>query len=203
MRLPPALPLVPLAFAIGCHTPFNPPPPKPSQSVSDVRIDYGDPVLNSRKILLIGDINDRVAEIAIQKFLYLDAKSQEPIDLYLQTPGGLFKPAMAIEQTIRLLKSPVNTYALSECNSGGAVLLAAGTGKRRAFRKSIIVVHGIKVTGKPPADFTEKIQDTNTDFWRRKARLPEEWLPIPSGTEHVLTAEQALEYGIVDEVIDR
>src|SRR5678815_88689 len=82
MRLPPTLPLVPLAFAIGCHTPFNPPPPKPSQSVSDVRIDYGDPVLNSRKILLIGDINDRVAEIAIQKFLYLDAKSQEPIDLY-------------------------------------------------------------------------------------------------------------------------
>ena len=61
----------------------------------------------------------------------------------------------------------------------------------------------VSVVRVAPADFTEKIQDTNTDFWRRKARLPEEWLPIPSGTEHVLTAEQALEYGIVDEVIDR
>ena len=203
MRLSQALPLVPVALALGCYTPFNPPPPKPSQSVSDVRIDYSDPVLNTRKILLIGDINDRVAEIAIQKLLYLDAKSQEPIDLYLQTPGGLFKAAIAIEQTIRLLKSPVNTYALSECNSGGAILLAAGTGKRRAFPKSIIVLHGIKVTGSPPADFTEKIRDANTDFWRRKARLPAEWLPMPPGTEHILTAEQALENGIIDEVIDR
>ena len=97
----------------------------------------------------------------------------------------------------------MNTYGLSECNSGGALLLAAGTGKRRAFHGAVIMVHGLKISGKPPPGFTERIQDAYTRFWRQRSRLPESWLPLPPGTEHILSAEQALEYGIVDEVIER
>jgi ATP-dependent protease ClpP protease subunit len=103
----------------------------------------------------------------------------------------------------RWLQSPVNTYALSECNSGGAMLLAAGTGKRRAFRGAVVLLHGIKTSGKPPPGFIEQIQDAYTHFWRQRARLPASWLPMPPGVLHVLSAEQALKYGLVDEVVER
>ena len=166
-------------------------------------VDFNDPVLNNRQILLFGEINERIAEATVKKLLFLDAQNQEPIDLYLMTPGGDQKAFFAIERIMRLISSRVNTYALSECNSGGVVLLAGGTGKRKAFRDAIIVVHGITVRGKMPSDVLEKIQDSYTHFWRQKARLPESWLPLPPGKVHALTAEQALRYGIIDELIDK
>jgi ATP-dependent Clp protease protease subunit len=174
---------------------------QPAKSHSPV--DFADPVLNRRQILLFGDIDEKAAERTIQKLLFLENKSHEPIDLYLMTPGGEFKSALAIEHVMRSIQSPVNTYALSECNSGGALLLAAGTGKRKAFRGSIVVVHGMTVRGKLPADMIAQTQDGYTRFWRQRARLPESWLPLPQNVVHVLSAEQALEYHLVDEIIER
>jgi ATP-dependent Clp protease protease subunit len=184
----------------GCYT-----VDQPDQTISpaDTRVDFNDPVLNHRQILLFGPLDQQAAEITIQKLLFLDAKSHDPIDLYLQTPGGQIKHGMAIEEIIRIIKSPVNTYALSECNSGGAMLLAAGTGKRHAFHGAIIILHGLKVSGTPPAGFIDLIQGAYTDFWRKHSKLPEAWLPLPFNIIHVLSAEQALEYGIVDEVVAR
>ena len=82
-------------------------------------------------------------------------------------------------------------------------MLAAGTGKRRAFHGAWIIIHGLEVRGNPPPGFVEAVQDTYTDFWRRRARLPQSWIPLPFGSTRVLSAEQAVEYGIVDEVVDR
>lgn len=188
----------------GCCTP----PPSAGPTITpplDTRVDFNDPLLNRRKILLFGDIDQRTAEIAIQKLLYLDGKGNEPVDIFLETPGGDMKYAWAILQTMRLIHSPVNTYALSECNSGGALLLAAGTGKRRAFHGAVIVLHGLKPgTGAnaPPDEFIADAQVSYTDFWRKSAKLPDSWLPLPFDSLHILTADQALKYGIVDEVID-
>jgi ATP-dependent Clp protease, protease subunit len=177
---------------------------EPAAPQAEVRVDSKDPVLNQRQILLFGQIDQRAAERTIQKLLYLESKSHEPIDLYLQTPGGEFKHAMAVEKIMGLLKSPVNTYAMSECNSGGVVLLAAGTGKRRAFRGTMVILHGLKVSGRrPPPGFLERCQEAYTQFWRQKARLPESWLPLPPNVMHILSAEQALEYGVVDEVVGK
>lgn len=164
-------------------------------------VDYADPVLNQRRVLLFGPIDQQAAELTIQKLLFLDGKSHDPIDLFLQTPGGELKPAMAIEQMMRVIRSPVNTYALSECNSGGAYLLAAGTGKRRAFRGALIMVHGVSSHDNPPQDFVKVLSEGYDDFWRKHARLPESWFPMWSGTNHFLSAKQALEYGLVDEVV--
>jgi ATP-dependent Clp protease protease subunit len=197
----------------GCSTTvsFGSPPQQSAKShtttaQSDERVNFDDPLLNSRKILLFGPIDQQSAEIAIQKLLFLDSKGHDPIDLFLETPGGDMKYAWAVLQTITLIHSPVNTYALSECNSGGAMLLAGGTGKRRAFHGAVIVIHGLKPGGgvmKPPAAFATDVQDSYTDFWRKCARLPQSWLPLPFDSLHILTAEQALKYGIVDEVIDK
>jgi ATP-dependent Clp protease, protease subunit len=191
------------AFLQGCYTPQTGPRSEQWAQHADPRVDFSDPVLANRQIILCGLIDQRAAQETIEKLLFLDAKSHDPIDLLLHTPGGEIKHAMAIEQAMRLVRSPVNTCALFECNSGGAVLLAAGTGKRKAFRGAVIVVHGLTSHGKPPPDFTKLIQDTYTQFWRTRARLPNSWLPMPPGVLHFLSVEQALEYGLVDEIVDR
>jgi ATP-dependent Clp protease protease subunit len=167
------------------------------------RVDYADPVLNSRKILLFGPVDEEAAELTIQKLLYLDEKSHEPIDLLLQTPGGEIKAALAIEQTMRLIQSPVNTCALSECNSAGLILLAGGTGKRQIFQRAVVVVHGLTVHGRAPAEYVNKIQELYTEFWRQHAHLPESWLPLPEGVNHVLSAAQAVRYGLADDIVER
>jgi ATP-dependent Clp protease protease subunit len=167
------------------------------------RVDFSDPLLNQRRVLLFGAIDDGKAELTIQRLLYLDGKTNTPIDLFLQTPGGQFKGALAIEQTMRSLRSPVNTYALSECNSGGALLLAAGTGKRRAFEGAVIMVHGLRIDPLAPKSFVELMRNSYEAFWRERAQLPDGWLPFAEGTNHFFSAEQALEYRLVDEVVKR
>ena len=187
----------------GCSTPQRMAEPDKAVTQADVKVDFSDPVLNSRKMLLFGGIDQRTAEIAVQKLLFLDGQGHAPIDLYLETPGGDMKYAWAIYQTMTLIHSPVNTYALSECNSGGAMLLAAGTGKRWAFHGAVIVLHGLAVHGKPPAGFVEDMQNSYTEFWRRRSHLPPSWLPLRFDSLRVLSAEQALECGIVDAIVDR
>ena len=167
------------------------------------RVDFSDPLLNQRRVLLFGAIDDAKTELTIQKLLYLDGKTNAAIDLFLQTPGGQMKGAFAIEQTMRIIRSPVNTYALSECNSGGAFLLAAGTGKRRAFEGAVVMIHGLTINPLAPKSFVERMRNNHEAFWRKHAHLPDGWLPFAAGTNHFLSAEQALEYGMVDEVVKR
>jgi ATP-dependent Clp protease, protease subunit len=199
--------LLPVAalFALlqGCYTAQSTRALEKTVTQADARVDFSDPVLNQRQILLFGKIDKRFAEITIQKLLYLDRKSHDPIDLYLQTPGDEKQDSLTVEHIIRSLKSPVNTWAVSDCYSGGAILLAAGTGKRRAFHGAVIIVHGLTFRGNPPPEFTQPIQDWYTEFWRKRARLPEAWLPLPFDIRHILSAEQALEYGIIDEVVGK
>lgn len=187
----------------GCYTPHPTRTPEKTVSQSDLRVDFSDPVLNQRKIFLFGRIDPRVAEATIQKLFYLDGKSQDPIDLYIESPGDTAQESLAIERVVRILKSPVNTWTLTGCNSGGALLLASGTGKRRTFRGAVIMLHGLTWRGNPPPEYAKPIQDDYMQLWRKRARLPNSWLPFPFGVFHILSAEQALEYGIVDEVIDR
>jgi len=187
----------------GCYTPHTTRTPEKTASQADVRVDFSDPVLNRRQILLFGRINQRVAEATIQKLFYLDGKNHDPIDLYIESPGDTAQESLEIEHVFRILKSPVNTWTLTGCNSGGALLLASGTGKRRTFRGAVIMLHGLTWNGNPPPEYSKPIQDDYMQLWRKRARLPDSWLPFPFGVFHILSAEQALEYGIVDEVIDR
>ncbi len=198
------LPLVAVGvFLQGCYTPAPAHSPEKTVSPSDARVDFSDPVLNRRQIFLFGRIDQRVAEMTIQKLLYLDGKSHDPIDLYIQSPGDTAQESLLIEHAFRILKSPVNTWTFTGCNSGGALLLASGTGKRRAFRGAVIILHGLTWRGSPPPEYTQPFQDDYMQLWRKRARLPDSWIPFAFDVHHIVSAEQALEYGIVDEVIDR
>lgn len=200
-RFGPARLLAIAALALtGCTIVHN---PAPSSRPAVVRLDPADPVLAQRRIFVVGDLTNLSAEETIRQLLVLDARSPEPIDLYLMTPGGDLKAAFAIVHVFETMRSLVNTWALGECNSGGAMLLAAGTGERRAFEDSTVLVHGMEYHGRPPAKYTESTQAAYTAFWRRRARLPEAWLPLPPGKLFVLTASEALEYGVIDRVLPR
>jgi ATP-dependent Clp protease, protease subunit len=181
----------------GC-TILVPPPSVPSPPAP---IDFSDPVLNQRRVFLVGSITEATAAQAIRQLLFLDAQNNRPIDLYLMTPGGDLKATFAVEHAMRQVRSPINTCAIGECNSGGAVLLAAGTGERRAFGDTTVVIHGMEVKNKPPTKYVELTQEAYTAFWRRHARLPKSWLPIPHGKLFVVTAREALEFGVIDKII--
>jgi ATP-dependent Clp protease protease subunit len=189
--------LLPLAIFQGCTVLIDPGTLPPSEA----GVDFSDPVLNQRRIFVVGDITDVAAAKVIRELLFLDAQNNRPIDLYLMTPGGDLKAAFAIEHAMRMIHSKVNTYALGECNSGGAMLLAAGTGDRQAFFDTVVIIHGLEPRNKPPARYIELTQESYTAFWRDRARLPEAWLPIPNGKTFILTAEQALDYGLIDKII--
>ncbi|HRI13403.1 MAG TPA: ATP-dependent Clp protease proteolytic subunit [Verrucomicrobiota bacterium] len=183
----------------GCSVLITP-GTEPAQTV---QTDFSDPVLNQRRILVVGNITDTAAAETIRQLFFLDAQNSQPIDLYLMTPGGDLKAAFAIEHAFQLTRSPINTHALGECNSSGAVLLAAGTGHRQAFHDSTIVIHGMVVKNDPPVRYVELTQESYTAFWRRHAKLPESWLPVPPGKTFVLSAQQALDYGVIDSIIAR
>lgn len=187
----------------GCSTPQCMHGSEKALTQTDKRVDFTDPVLNNRKILLFGTISKQESESVIQKLLFLDSKSHAPIDLYLVTPGGELQYALAIYQTMQHINSPINTYALSECYSGGALLLAAGTGKRRAFQGAVILIHGLHVSGKLSSPLLKAFQSNYTEFWRKRSHLPQSWLPLPFNSVHVLSPEQALQYGIIDQVINK
>src|SRR5215216_5554837 len=96
----------------GCYTPHPTRTAEKAASPADVRVDFSDPVLNQRKIFLFERMDQRVAEATIQKLFYLDGKSHDPIDFYIQSPGDTAQESLAIEHVVRNLKSPVNTWTL-------------------------------------------------------------------------------------------
>jgi len=87
-----------------------------------------DLLLENRIVFLIGEISYRLASEVIMKLLYLDnLKRGVEISLYINSPGGAVDDTMAIYDTIRFIGSPVATYCIGRAQSGGAVILAAGT----------------------------------------------------------------------------
>jgi ATP-dependent Clp protease, protease subunit len=165
------------------------------------RIDFTDPVLNQRQIILTAKINELTAHELIAKLLYLEGRGHQPIDLLLASSGGHLNHTFAIIDVINSLKSKVNTWAVGDCNSGGAMLLAAGTGRRKASPNAVIIIHGPVPSGRLPSGLMETVDGRLSSFWQARAKLPARWLPLPQNSTHVLTPRDALEYGLIDEAI--
>ena len=181
----------------GCTILVHPPRMPPEAS----RIDFSDPVLNQRRVFVVGEITESSAAQVIRQLWFLDAQGHSPIELYLMTAGGDLKAAFAIVHTMRLVTSRIHTYAIGECNSSGTVILAAGTGKRHAFDDTTLVIHGMEAKKDTPTRYINLTQESYTRFWRQHARLPETWLPIPPRQLHFLSAQESLEFGLVDRVL--
>ena len=176
---------------------------------ANIPIDYSDPVLNQRKVFLTTDLDEMQAQALIAKLTYLDGKAPgTPIDLFIYSNGGY--GGYLVGDYLRRLQSPVNTWCLDNCCSAGAILLASGTGKRYASPSACITVH-IVMRERDPTDKTEnpahkaKDQDRNQlhRFWSTHSTLPAEVYDLDHEQFFYYTADEALKYGIIDEIVDQ
>jgi len=169
-----------------------------------------DMLLENRIVFLIGDINyGRAAEV-IMKLLYLDnLKRGREISLYINSPGGTVDDTMAIYDTMQFVGSPVATYCIGRAQSGGAVVLAAGTkGKRYALPHAKIMLHQPwgGVTGQASdiqiqAEEILRAKQTINRILAKHTGQPLERITEETERDRYMTAEEARQYGLIDEVL--
>jgi len=169
-------------------------------------------LLKERIIFLGTEINDTVSNLVIAQLLFLQSEdADKDISIYINSPGGVVTAGMAIYDTMQFLKCPITTYCVGQAASMGAVLLAAGTkGKRFALPNSRIMIH--QPLGGAQGQATDIEIQTN-EILRMKKNLneilahhtgqPVETLEKDTDRDFFLSAEEAVKYGLVDEVVSK
>jgi ATP-dependent Clp protease protease subunit len=169
-----------------------------------------DMLLENRIVFLIGEINYESAARIIMKMLYLDnLKRSSEISLYINSPGGSVDDTMAIYDTIRFVSSPVATYCIGRAQSGAAIILAAGTkGNRHALPHAKIMLHQVwgGVTGqaadiKIQAEEIVKAKKMINEILAKHTGQPIEKIAAETERDRYMTAEEAHQYGLIDEVL--
>lgn len=171
----------------------------------------GDLLLENRIIFLEGEIHDGSANLAVMKLLYLqyENKKQE-IHFYINSPGGSVTATLALYDTMQFLECPIATYVIGMAASGAAVLLAGGTkGKRFALPHSSVMIHqphgGV---GGQVSDIEVQVEEilrlktTINQIIAKHTGQPIERVAADTERDRYLTAMQAKEYGLVDEVLE-
>lgn len=167
-------------------------------------------LLENRVVFLIGEINQGSAARVMMQMLYLEnQKRGADINFYINSPGGSVDDTLALYDTMRFMSSPVSTYCLGRAYSGGSVLLTAGQkGKRFILPHAKVMIHQPYggVTGQ-----AEDIRIQAEQIIKAKAQLngilshhtgqPIEVIQRDAERDKYFTAEEALRYGLVDEVL--
>lgn len=164
-------------------------------------------LLNDRIVMLHDVVDDDSAQIVITQLLYLDSISNEPIMFYINSPGGLCTAGLAILDTMKVIKSPVHTIAMGEAASMGAVLLAAGD-KRAALPNAEVMIHqplgGAYGQATDVLIHTEQILKTKERLIKilsDNSLLTYEEMYELCERDCFLTAEEALELGLIDSIV--
>jgi len=169
-----------------------------------------DMLLENRIVFLIGEISYARAAEVIMKMLYLDnLKRATEISLYINSPGGTVDDTMAIYDTIRFVSAPVATYCIGRAQSGAAVILAAGAkGKRHALPHAKVMLHQPwgGVTGqaadiKIQAEEVLKAKTMINEILSKHTGQPIDRIAAETERDRYMTAEEAKEYGLIDEVL--
>ena len=169
-------------------------------------------LLNDRIIMLHDEVNSATASVVVAQLLYLE--SQDPtkdISLYINSPGGSVTDGLAIYDTMQYIKCDVSTICMGMAASMGAFLLSAGTkGKRLALPNSTIMIHqplgGYKGQATDMEIHTKYMLDTKARLNRILAEntgKPLEVVQNDTERDNFMTAQQALEYGLIDKVIEK
>lgn len=167
-------------------------------------------LLNDRIIFLSEEVNDTTASLIVAQMLYLEAQDPDKdIQFYINSPGGSVTSGLAIYDTMRYIKCDVSTICIGMAASMGAFLLAAGTkGKRIALPNSEIMIHqplggmqgqvtDIQIHAQRLGEIKKKLNEILAE------RTGKSYEEISRDTErdNFLTAQQALDYGLIDRVI--
>ena len=169
-------------------------------------------LLNDRIIFLADEVNDTTASLVVAQLLYLEAQDPDKdICLYINSPGGSISAGMAIYDTMNFIKCDVSTICIGMAASMGAFLLSSGTkGKRLALPNSEIMIHqplggmqGQASDIKIHADHILRIRSKLNSILAEQTGKPLEVIERDTERDNFMTAQQALEYGLVDKVIDK
>jgi ATP-dependent Clp protease protease subunit len=168
-------------------------------------------LLNERIIFLGTPIEDQVANLVVAQLLHLESQDPEKdISIYINSPGGSVYSGLAIYDTMRFVKPDIHTMCVGVAMSMGSLLLAGGTkGKRAALPNSRILIH------QPSAGFEGQSTDIEIhareilnirgrldDIYAENTGLSKEQVREDMERDRFFTAEQALEYGLIDRVLE-
>ena len=167
-------------------------------------------LLNDRIIVLSDEVNDATASLVIAQLLYLESQDPEKdISLYINSPGGSVTAGMAIYDTMQYIKCDVSTICMGMAASMGAFLLSSGAkGKRFALPNSEIMIHqplggarGQATEIKIVADHILKTRERLNRILAENTGRSIEEIARDTERDNYLTAQEAMEYGLVDKVI--
>ncbi|HEU5085479.1 MAG TPA: ATP-dependent Clp protease proteolytic subunit [Acidimicrobiales bacterium] len=169
-------------------------------------------LLKENIIFLGTPIDDNVANLICAQLLHLESEnSDKDISIYINSPGGDITALFAIYDTLQFIKNQVSTICYGQAASAAAVLLAAGTkGKRLALPHSRILLHQPWGSGGGQATDIEiqareimRMKDLLNEILAEHTGQPIEKIETDTDRDFVMTAQEALEYGIIDDVISR
>ena len=169
-------------------------------------------LLKDRIVFLDGPIDDHTANVIIAQFLFLEAEDPDKdIHFYINSPGGVVTAGMAIYDTMQYVKCDVTTICIGLAASMGAFLLAAGTkGKRKALPNAEIMIHQPLGGAQGQATDIEiqakqilKIKEKMSKILSENTGKPLEQIKMDTERDYYMSSEEAREYGVVDEVINR
>ncbi len=167
-------------------------------------------LLKDRIVFLGGEVNEDEANLVVAQMLFLEADDPDKdINLYINSPGGVITAGMAIYDTMQYIKCDVSTICIGMAASMGAFLLAAGAkGKRKALPNADIMIHQPRggVRGQATdiqiqADHMLHVKQLMNRILAERTGQPIERVEIDTERDNFMTAEQAKEYGIIDEII--
>lgn len=169
-------------------------------------------LLKDRIIMLGSAIDDNVANSIVAQLLFLEAEDPtKDISLYINSPGGSITAGMAIYDTMQYIKADVQTICIGMAASMGAFLLAAGTkGKRYALPNSEVMIHqplggtqgqasDIEIHAKRILRMREKLNQILSE----RTGQPIDVIEADTDRDNFMTAHQAVEYGLIDKVLER
>ena len=169
-------------------------------------------LLNDRIIYLADEVNDTTASLIVAQLLYLESQdADKDISFYINSPGGSVSAGFAIYDTMNYIKCDVSTICVGMAASMGAFLLSAGAkGKRLALPNSEIMIHqplggfqGQASDIKIHSDHILRTKDKLNRILAANTGKPLELIEKDTDRDNFLTAQQALEYGLIDKVIEK
>ena len=167
-------------------------------------------LLNDRIIMLSDQVNDVTASLVVAQMLYLEAQdADKDIHFYINSPGGSITAGMAIYDTMKYIKCDVSTICVGLAASMGAFLLSSGTkGKRFVLPNSMVLIHqplggaqGQQTEIAIVADFMLKTRKRLNKILSENTGQSIEKIQLDTERDNYMTAEEAKEYGLVDEII--
>jgi ATP-dependent Clp protease protease subunit len=167
-------------------------------------------LLKDRVIFLGGPIDDHLANLIVAQLLFLESENPDKdISIYINSPGGVVTAGMAIYDTMQFIKPEVSTMCMGQCASMGALLLAGGAkGKRYCLPNARVMIHqplgGVQGQASDiaiHAEETLKIRARLNQILAKHTGQPEDVIAKDTDRDNFMSAERALEYGIVDKIL--